>query len=150
MDAIIAPAALHHAIRASADDVRSASAWLEQAGSEHDLPAEQIFRLDLCLNEALGNIIFHGGPSALENPVLLRLNVKLDNGHGQAALSVSDTGTPFNPLAAVPAQQAATLADATPGGLGLTMITSYCDRLDYDFRDGRNHLTFNIWWDFSA
>lgn len=146
MEAIIASAAMYHAIRASADDVRSASAWLEQAGSEHDLPAEQIFRLDLCLNEALGNIIFHGGPSALENPVLLGLNVKSDNGHGQAALSVSDTGIPFNPLTAAPGHQAATLAEATPGGLGLTMITSYCDRLDYDFRDGRNYLTFNIRW----
>lgn len=142
----MASAALQHAIRARADDVRSASEWLEQVASEHDLPAEQIFRLDLCLNEALGNIIFHGGPSAQEAPVLLGLNVSSDYGHGQAALSVSDTGIPFNPLTAMPEHQAATLADATPGGLGLAMITGYCDRLDYDFRDGRNNLTFNIWW----
>lgn len=139
-------AARHHTIRATADDVRPASEWLEAVASEHDLPAEQIFRLDLCLNEALGNIIFHGGPSAQAAPVLLALAVNADAGQGQAALSVSDAGLPFNPLLAETKHQVVSLSEATPGGLGLTMIASYCDRLDYDFREGRNHLTFNICW----
>lgn len=137
------------AVRASADDVRSASEWLEQICCEHDVPAEQILRLDLCLNEALGNIIVHGGPSALEAPVYLELEIKADGRHAQAELSVSDSGKAFNPLTAVARQQALTLADATPGGLGLTMINGYSDRLDYDIREGRNHLTFFVQWEAS-
>lgn len=137
------------AVRASADNVRFASEWLEQVCSEHDVPAEQILRLDLCLNEALGNIIVHGGPSAHKEPVHLVLEITVDGRHAQAELSVSDSGKAFNPLTAVAKHQALTLADATPGGLGLTMINGYSDRLDYDFREGRNHLTFFVQWEAS-
>ena len=137
------------AIRASADDVRSASEWLEQICCEHDVPAEQILRLDLCLNEALGNIIVHGGPTALKAPVHLVLEINADGRQVQAELSVSDSGKAFNPLTAVARDQALTLADATPGGLGLTMINGYSDRLDYAFREGRNHLTFVVQWEVS-
>lgn len=138
------------AIRASADDVRSASEWLEQICCENDVPAEQILRLDLCLNEALGNIIVHGGPSALKAPVHLVLEINADGRQVQAELSVSDSGKAFNPLTAVARDQALTLADATPGGLGLTMINGYSDRLDYDYREGRNHLTFFVQWEAST
>ena len=138
------------AIRASADDVRSASEWLEQICCENDVPAEQILRLDLCLNEALGNIILHGGPSALKAPVYLVLEINADGRRVQAELSVSDSGKAFNPLTVAVKHQALTLADAIPGGLGLTMINGYSDRLDYDFREGRNHLTFFVQWEASS
>ena len=138
------------AIRASADDVRSASEWLEQICCENDVPAEQILRLDLCLNEALGNIIVHGGPTALKAPVHLVLEINANGRQVEAELSVSDSGKAFNPLTAVAKPQALTLADATPGGLGLTMINGYSDRLDYDYREGRNHLTFFVQWEAST
>ena len=143
----MASAIRHLAIRADTDDIRPASAWLETTGSEFDIPAEQVFRLDLCLNEALGNIICHGGSSAREAPVLLALAVSTGVDECRAALSVSDTGIPFNPLHAEAKLLAPSLAEATPGGLGLTMIASYCDHLDYEFRDGRNTLTFDIRWE---
>jgi anti-sigma regulatory factor (Ser/Thr protein kinase) len=149
VEALMTTAGGQLAVRASADDVRSASEWLEQICSEHDVPAEQILRLDLCLNEALGNIILHGGPSALKAPVHLLLEIKVDGRYAQAELSVSDTGQAFNPLTAVAKNQALTLADATAGGLGLTMINGYSDRLDYDFREGRNQLTFSVRWESS-
>ena len=150
MQVLTPPATRQLAIRASAEDIRPASEWLATIGNEHGIPGDQIFRLDLCLNEALGNIVFHGGPSAHEAPVFLTLTVSTDDGEHRAALSVSDAGIPFNPLQAEAKHQAPSLAEATPGGLGLTMIAGYCDRLDYDFRNGCNHLTFNICWDASA
>jgi hypothetical protein len=44
-------------IHADAFDLREASAWLEKTGIATKVPADQIFRLDMCLNEALANII---------------------------------------------------------------------------------------------
>ena len=135
------------AVEAVAENVRLASEWLERACCDRDVPAEQVFRLDLCLNEALANIISHGGPGALQAPVLLTLDVGRDKQGERAAVSVSDTGRDFNPLAAAAMPKAQTLADAEPGGLGLTMISGYSDHLDYERRDGRNHLTFAVRWD---
>lgn len=134
------------AVRADADDVRVASAWLEQACGELQVPAQQVFRLDLCLNEALANIIAHGGPSGREAPVLLTLEATPGNTGGHAELEVSDAGRAFNPLTGSARETPGTLAEATLGGVGLVIMSCYSDHIDYDFRDGRNHLTFCVRW----
>jgi anti-sigma regulatory factor (Ser/Thr protein kinase) len=147
---LVAAEARQLSVRASEDDVRLASGWLEQTCGELNVPAEQILRLDLCLNEVLANIIAHGGSCAREAPVILSLDAGSDGGDSYATLSLSDAGKPFNPLMVSARPQARTLADATPGGLGLTMIANYSDRLDYAFRDGRNHLDLTIRWNVSS
>lgn len=146
MDMLVVAKPWEMAVQASEDDVRTASAWLEAACGEAEIPAEQLYRLDLCLNEALANIIFHGGPSARKSPVALSLCVGGEAKVKQARLSVSDAGMAFNPLTAPAAEQATLLTDAVPGGLGLTMIKCYSDRLEYAFLDGRNQLSFIFEW----
>lgn len=146
MDMLVAAKSSEMAVQASEGDVRAASAWLEKVCGEAEVPADQVFRLDLCLNEALANIIYHGGPSARTAPVLLSLCFGDETKGRQARLSVSDTGKAFNPLTATVPKQATSLADAMPGGLGLTMISCYCDRLEYAFLEGRNQLSFFVEW----
>ena len=146
MEALVAGNLERLAVRANADDVRSASEWLETVCSDSGVPTEQLSRLDLCLNEALANIIFHGGPTAQLAPVLLALKIKSDEESVQAELFISDTGCAFNPLAADAAPHAQSLAEAVPGGLGLSMIRGYSDHMDYANRDGRNHLTLMFRW----
>jgi anti-sigma regulatory factor (Ser/Thr protein kinase) len=146
MEAVVALEQDSLAVRAGAEDIRSASEWLDRLCSERDVPAEQICRLDLCLNEALANIASYGGESALVAPVLLAVKVKAENDHAQATLTVSDSGKPFNPLAATARPQVHSLLEATPGGLGLTMISGYSDALDYDYLDERNHLKITVQW----
>lgn len=146
MDMLVVAQPWEMAVQACEDEVRTASAWLETACEEAGVPADQVFRLDLCLNEALANIIYHGGPSARTAPVLLSLCVGGETKGGQARLSVSDAGMAFNPLTAPVAEHATSLADAMPGGLGLTMISCYSDRLEYAFLDGRNQLSIYVEW----
>ncbi len=110
------------------------------------VPADQIFRLDLCLNEALANVISHGGESAAAIPVLLWLGVKSDHGDAEATLTIADAGVPFNPLTATGKVQPHSLAEAEPGGLGLTMISSFSDEIGYRFHQGKNHLTLTVRW----
>lgn len=150
MDTQVADGTLRLAVQASGEDARAASAWLEQAGGERGVPAEQLFRLDLCLNEAMANIIDHGGASARAAPVFLALAVGADGAQGHAELTISDAGLAFNPLAAAVREPAQSLAEAVPGGLGLGLMRSSSDRLGYEFRGGRNHLSFFIHWDAAA
>lgn len=137
-------------VRADADDVRTASEWLHRICSEHGVPDEQVFRLDLCLNEALANIIYHGTSSAREAPVRLSLQLSSGSGHRLAELEVSDTGRAFNPLTTTSKATPRTLDEATPGGVGLAMLRCYSDQLGYAFHDGRNHLTFGVRWDVAG
>ena len=133
-------------IEAVADEVRRASAWLEAVCTEHRVPAAQLMRLDLCLNEALGNIISHGGSGVTSGPVLLRVEVDANQDLGRATLTVTDGGTPFDPVAAVPAPRPRSLQEAEPGGLGLLMMRESADALSYHLVAGRNELAIMVQW----
>ena len=132
-------------IRTEAGELRRASAWLEQCGAERGVPPDQIRRLDVCLNEALANVFTHGG-EATSTPILLRLEVRDEDGAHEAAVTVSDAGHAFDPFSIALAPRPDNLADAKPGGLGLTMIRGFSDALDYRHVDGRNELTFGVRW----
>jgi len=140
-----APAAL--TIRADKWDARRASSWLESAALAQNVPLEQVVRLDHCLDEALANVIRHGGPTALSSPVHLQFGVCRGSAACTAELSVSDAGVAFDPstVAAV-APHPAGLVDAKPGGRGLLMIRSFSDELSYRYSQGRNCLTITVRW----
>jgi anti-sigma regulatory factor (Ser/Thr protein kinase) len=133
-------------IRANAADVRSASQWLERQGSAHAIPPDQIFRLDLCLNEALANVIEHGGPEAVLAPVRLCLEAGVGHDGAYASLMISDAGLAFNPLTTTPKALPDSLAEASPGGLGLGLMRSFADEVTYDHLQGRNCLQFVVRW----
>ena len=120
--------------------LRQASAWLESQATEWGIPDDIIPRLDLCLNEVIANCVTHGGPQVMDAPLGLQLS--LANSHTQTlvTLSVADSGRAFDPTSAEPKARAASLADATPGGLGLVMIRQNASRLAYRRTAGRNHI----------
>lgn len=139
------PAAL--TIRANIWDARRASGWLKSAALAHNVPPEQVVRLDHCLDEALANVIRHGGPTALSSPVHLQFDVRRGPEACTAELSISDAGVAFDPSTFVAvAPHPASLADATPGGLGLVLIRNFSDGLSYRQSQGHNHLTITVSW----
>ena len=133
-------------IRATGAEVRRASEWLELACQQRGVPERTAERLVLSLNEALANVIFHGGAGALLSPVHLRLEVIVDAHEGKASVTISDAGIAFNPLTVAAKPRPTSLEETVPGGLGLVMIRRFSDCLDYRHEDGRNHLTFGATW----
>jgi serine/threonine-protein kinase RsbW len=139
-------------IRAETGDARRASVWLQSAAHAEAVPPEHIVRLDHCLDEALANVIAHGGPGALASPVRLQFGLRRSQGMCTAELSVADAGVAFDPANAHPEARPkpASLAEATPGGLGLLMIREFADDLSYRRSEGRNHLTIAVSWTETA
>ncbi len=133
-------------IRADANEIRRASAWMERTCLERGIPSRAIGRLDVCVNEALANILAHGGATACSTPVLLRLAVHDAAPAKEVVVTVSDAGVPFNPLSASATARPRTLAEAEPGGLGLAMIRGAADSLSYRYLEGRNQLSVGVRW----
>lgn len=133
-------------IRADPFEFRRASAWLEECGRARAVPAEEIARLDLCLNEALANALKHGGAGVGQSGIDLRLKLSRSAGTCTAQLTVTDAGTHFNPLDHVTRPRPASLEDAEPGGLGIVMMHIHSDKLDYRYLDGRNQIEFSVSW----
>jgi anti-sigma regulatory factor (Ser/Thr protein kinase) len=49
-------------------------------------------------------------------------------------------------LAVVLKPRSQTLAEVEPGGLGLTLIRTYSDKLSYRYNEGCNQLKFSTRW----
>jgi sigma-B regulation protein RsbU (phosphoserine phosphatase) len=129
---------------------RLASDWLAEFGYKQRVPSDHIGRLDLCLNEALANVVDHGGSSVLGSSVLLRFNItQLPDMH-QASITLIDSGIKFNPLEAVEKPKPSLLEEAKIGGLGIMMIRNFSDKLSYQFLNGNNCLTFSVNWGAAA
>lgn len=133
-------------IGANAGEARRASEWLDETCRQRGVPQALVERLVLCLYETLANVITHGGRTALSAPIRLLLEVRLDHDYSKASVTVSDAGTAFDPLSVPERRLPKTLAEASPGGLGLMMIRRCSDWLHYCHEDGHNHLTFGTRW----
>jgi len=133
-------------IRVDSSEAEHASTWLGEAGSLRGIPADPLLRLDLCVTEALANVIMHGGAGASAGPIRLRLDVRCSASGGAASVTVSDAGTVFNPLEARPKPRTRTLAEAEVGGHGLLLMARFADARDYSYSDGQNHLTIHVRW----
>ena len=150
VSAALAPAVL--SIHAAPPEARSASTWLGVEANARGVPEEHVRRLDHCLDEALANVFAHGGAAGRALPVTVKLDVRLGPDSGVAAVTISDSGMAFDPLPALstPKSGPESLTEAVPGGLGLMMIRSYSDNIEYRYSDGRNHLTFSVRWSVPA
>lgn len=135
-------------IAACEEDVPRASAWMAQTAGELGVPDDPVMRLDLCLNEALANVIDHGGPDARTAPIRIELEVgPASDIRREARITVTDAGRAFDPRFAEIAPRPTTLEEAVPGGLGILMIRNFSDALDYRREAGLNHLSFTVRWD---
>ncbi len=134
-------------IAATAQDISAASAWLTEQCEVHRVPAAQQARLDLCLNEALANVIFHGGDALSAARIRIQFHADLGSTRCDAAVTVSDPGKPFDPLHAPIKPRPTSLETAEPGGHGLLMLRKFSDRLEYYYADAQNHLTFAVRWE---
>ena len=140
MDAAFSPRLAALEVPAHLSVLRQVSAWVEAQAVDWCIPEEILPRLDLCLNEVVANCVTHGGPDVMQAPLGLQLSLAASHAQTLVTLSIADSGSPFDPTSAAPKARAASLADATPGGLGLVMMRENANRLVYRRSGGRNHI----------
>jgi sigma-B regulation protein RsbU (phosphoserine phosphatase) len=140
MDAAFSPRLAALEVPAHLSVLRQVSAWVEAQAVDWCIPEEILPRLDLCLNEVVANCVTHGGPEVMQAPLGLQLSLAASHAQTLVTLSIADSGSPFDPTSAAPKARAASLADATPGGLGLVMMRENASRLVYRRSGGRNHI----------
>jgi serine/threonine-protein kinase RsbW len=126
--------------------MRRASEWLEALSQQHGVPQEHVERLLLCLDEAIANVLDHGGPAALSSPIRLRFEMRADPESRTASVTLSDAGPAFDPVSAPDKALPETLEEASPRGRGLQMIRACAPVLRYRREGGRNHMTFGTYW----
>ena len=140
------PCALCLEIDPDPQEFRRASSWLRAGGASLGVPEEQIDRLELCLNEVLANLVEHGGDAVASNPIQLELGTSPVLSGCGVQLVVCDRGEPFDSCQADLRPLPGSLEQASPGGLGLLLVKTFCDELHYKVLEGRNELRITMHW----
>jgi serine/threonine-protein kinase RsbW len=118
------------------------SAWWRSWAAAAGLPADVCDRGELCLNEAVGNIIEHGGTNADQIPV----EIALDRSTTEVQITVIDSTAPFNPLEHEEAQAASTVESPPARGRGIQLMRAFANGILYRRKGNQNVLTFSFRW----
>ena len=122
------------------DAVAQALDWLETVGGQAQWPMRTTFKLSLCLDEALSNIVMYGfqDAAAAAGPGNIRLVVHQDAQH--ILLDIFDNGMPFDPTQKMPRDLDNSLEEAEIGGHGLRLMRHYLLDIAYQRSGEENHL----------
>jgi serine/threonine-protein kinase RsbW len=113
------------------------ASWLE-GWADGNVPPDTSFALQLCLEEAVANIIMHGAVSKDGSEIA----VELDHDGSTLRASVEDGGRQFDPTGFAPPTPPTSLASAKVGDLGIRLMRNFANGMRYERRGGRNRSTF--------
>jgi len=109
---------------------------LQTFARAHNLPAPVVQAADLALEEHLTNIINHGYTDTRPHRVSVRFALE----QGFLVIEVEDNGKAFNPLEAPKVDTSLPLDEKPIGGLGVHLIRSVMDELQYRHYPNKNVL----------
>jgi anti-sigma regulatory factor (Ser/Thr protein kinase) len=115
-------------------EIEKAARLVEAFGKAHGLSPEVVFSLNLALDEVVTNIITYAYEDDADHEVMVRIALDRD----VVSVRVEDDGRAFNPLDA-PAPDLRLGVDERPiGGLGVHIVRSVMDALEYRRDKARN------------
>ena len=130
-----APMPKQLALRRDIGEIVRATAWMEGIAAQSAWPAAVIFRLQLCLEEAISNVIRHGR-AASAGEILL----SLEDQDERVTACVEDESDPFDPTQYPPLEPPSTIAGAKVGGFGIALMRRFATEVSYQRIGGRNRL----------
>jgi anti-sigma regulatory factor (Ser/Thr protein kinase) len=126
-------------LRNDVAELERLAGWIE-GFARLGLSPDVSFAVQLCLEEAVANIIMYG---AAKNDALV-IAVELERNCGTLVARIEDNGRQFDPTRAPPPAPAASLEEAKIGDLGIHLMRSFANGMDYERREGRNRLTLRF------
>jgi anti-sigma regulatory factor (Ser/Thr protein kinase) len=103
-----------------------------------NIPGRIAGRVNVALEEVVTNAISYAFPDGGRHEIAVQIEYR----DGQLRASVSDDGRPFDPLSQPAPDTRAGIADRKVGGLGIHILRSLMESVEYRRIDGRNVLTF--------
>ena len=114
----------------------ASAAFLEETLDAGGCPPKDKARLLVALDEVVSNVVRCSGASGLA------VAVRFAREPRGATVSVSDDGTPFDPLRVPPPDTTLAADDRPIGGLGMLLLRKTMDAVSYRYAHGCNILSF--------
>jgi serine/threonine-protein kinase RsbW len=113
--------------------------WIE-GWAMRDLSASLSFAVQVCLEEAVANIIMY----STTKDDRLEILVEVEREDQTLVARIEDNGSAFDPTQVLRPPAPASLAEAKVGNLGIHLMRSFATGMHYERRDSRNRLTIRF------
>ncbi len=112
--------------------------YIRMSANDAGFDEEEVGKIELACEEALVNIISYAYAMKSDGDIEIRCEVP-----GKRTLQVifSDSGPPFNPLTEDRAKTEGNVEEREVGGLGVYLMRTLMDDVNYESKDNRNVLT---------
>lgn len=140
-----AKAQSHLELQSQLDELARVWPWVEALAAEYSIPAETQFAIQLCLEEALSNIIRHGYRDQPDQPITV--DCATPAGTLELFFTIEDNAPPFDPLAPSAVEMAAaptSIDQLQAGGQGIRLMRRFAGSLAYQRLPGGNRLTIGF------
>jgi anti-sigma regulatory factor (Ser/Thr protein kinase) len=125
-------------LKSQLEDLTLVWPWVEALGRQYSVPADTQFAIQLCLEEALSNIVRHGYGAQPSYPITVECAA---SGVAELVFTVEDHAPPFDPFAAAPPPAPTSIQELQPGGQGIRLMQKFATRLEYQHLTHGNRLT---------
>ncbi|HLH91656.1 MAG TPA: ATP-binding protein [Xanthobacteraceae bacterium] len=114
--------------------------WVKDFVRAARLPCERLFAIQLCVEEAVANIIMHSDAAEHDDDIA----VELAHGQNHVLATIADRGDQFDPTGSRVFRKPASIDEAAAGHFGIHLMRSFADEMRYERRDGWNRLTLRF------
>ncbi len=116
--------------------------WVEAQAAALGIPANTEFAIQLCLEEAISNIIRHGHGG--QPNLAITVDCTTPAGTQEVVFAIEDHAPPFNPLAADEEPLPSSIDQVRPGGRGIRLLRKFAGSLAYQRLPAGNRLTIGF------
>jgi len=134
-------------LKSQLEDLTLVIPWVKAIAARYSVSANTQFAIELCLEEALSNIIRHGYRGQADQAISIVCTVKCspsDAAVDELVFTAEDHAPPFDPLALfadTPAPAPVSFQDFPPGGQGIRLMHKFASRLAWQQLANGNRLT---------
>jgi anti-sigma regulatory factor (Ser/Thr protein kinase) len=128
-------------LRSQLADLALVWPWVDALAIENKIPDNTRFGIDLCLEEALSNVIRHGYRGEPDHSITVNFTVDEITG---LTFTIEDQAPPFAPVEPPELQETRSLEEITPGGQGIRLMLRFARTLVYEQLPNGNRLTLGF------
>jgi anti-sigma regulatory factor (Ser/Thr protein kinase) len=115
--------------------------WIERLASRFSIPESTQFAMNLCLEEALSNVIWHGYSGKPDHSIAVYF---ASPGEDYFVFVVEDQAPPFNPVDSPELPSLNERENNDIGGQGIRLLRQFADSLEYQATPTGNRLSIGF------
>lgn len=129
-------------VEAKLEKLPEVLAFVNQSLEELGCTVTAQMQIEIAVEEVFVNVVTYAYENGNEKSGIAEIHVAECEDPRSVSVAISDTGIPFDPLAKEDPDVTLSAEKREIGGLGIFMVKQSMDHVQYEYKEGRNILTF--------